>query len=90
VSAGRLDQVDRGARRGAERDERSEIEARRLRIPGGEDDVDDILLDLVVHVDLADDLAHFQDLLGLDDGLDRRRHPPRLPLEDLQFLLARG
>src|SRR5437867_1247271 len=48
-------QVDRRSRRGAERDEGGDVELVVLGRSGGQDDVDDVVLHPVIHIDLVDD-----------------------------------
>ena len=91
VRLGGEGQVERRARRGAILDEGAQVELVGLRLARGEDDVDDVVLDLVVDVDLVDQGARAEDLVGGHHGADalvvpRHRHP----VEDLALLLARG
>ena len=62
-------QIDRRARRRAVLDEAGDIDVVRLRLARGEDQIHDVVLDLLVHVDGIDHLARLQDLLGRDHGL---------------------
>src|SRR5262249_47508750 len=57
VRLGGEGEVERRARRGAVLDERTEIQLVGLRLARGEDDADDVVLDLVVDVDLVDEVA---------------------------------
>src|SRR5262252_644966 len=83
-------QVERRARGGAVLDERTQIQLVGLRLARGEDDADDVVLDLVVDVDLVDEGAGAEDLVGGNHRADplvvlRHGHP----VEDLTLLLPR-
>src|SRR5262249_19631175 len=82
-----LRQGQRGPRRGAVGDQPAQVEAVSGRVARGQHQAHDVLLDLLVHVDPAGDLA------GLEDVLDphHRAHLRGLrahALEDLVLLLA--
>ena len=65
VGAGGLGQRDRGTGRAAVGDQRLQLlEVVFGRFAGGEDDVDDVFLDLLVHVDVLDHAAGLDDVFG--------------------------
>ena len=61
------------------------------RLARGEDDVDDVFLDLLVHVDVLHDLAGLDDVLGRDDLVDLRHASAReVHAHDVALLLLLG
>ena len=84
-------QINRRTRRTAECDEPLQIiEAIACRSTGGEDYIDDLLLDFLIYIYLADHLAGFHDFILGDDGLEvLPRAGDVLPHDEFFFLWFR-
>ena len=92
VGAGGLGQRDRGTGRSAVGDQRLQLlEVVFGRFTRGEDDVDDVFLDLLVHVDVLHHAARLDDVFGCDH-LVRRGKPfaREVHPHDVALLLLRG
>ncbi len=72
ISLGRQRQRDGRARRRAKLDEILHRDLVMIGIARGADQIHDVILHLVVHVNVVDDFACFQDLLRRDDGAATR------------------
>jgi hypothetical protein len=76
VGAGGEGEVEGGAGRGAVADVVAEgVELVGGGVAGGEDDGEDVVLDLVVDIDFVDDLPGAEDGGGIDDGAARNGRP---------------
>ena len=92
VGAGGLRQRDRGTGRASVGDQVLQLlEVVLGRFARGEDDVDDVLLDLLVHIDVLDHRAGLDDVLGRDDAVHGGHAPSgEVHAHDVALLLLVG
>ena len=80
-----------GAGGGAELNEFFDLDFVDFRLAGGANEIDNVVLHFVVHVNLVDDLAGIEDVFGIDDGSGcRSAVSAGHEIEDLPFLGAGG
>ncbi len=84
---GRPGEKDRGPRAGAVLDEGRNVQPVLAWLAGGVHDVDDVPLDLVIHVNLVDGVAQREEVLRSQHGRHAQvRIDGRHAIEDFQFL----